>query len=517
MEVKLLDCTLRDGGYYTNWDFEDKLVEVYAQAMESLPIDYVEVGYRSVPMKGYLGQYFYCPEYVLKRLKSLMPTKELTIILNEKDIRSTHIKEGLLIPCIPYVSMVRIAIDPKNMKRAIELAKEVNKAGFKVAFNVMYMSNWKKDSTFLNHLEDVDNIIDHFYMVDSYGGIMPEDVKDIVALIKSKTNVSIGFHGHDNLEMALINTITAIDCGCDIVDATITGMGRGAGNLKTELLLTYLESVKELPLKYRELSKVVSEFEELRKFYQWGTSLPYMFSGAKSLPQNKVMEWVGLNRYPLGTIINALNNQKLEVKDNFKLPVLEKKNKYNKAVVLGAGKTSKTHKTAIKRFIEVSNLNEEVCLVHAGVRNIEEYLNVNCEQYYSLVGFESEKSLISINDESKRIQTCVYPPFPRPMGTTIPLNIEEVSKELESITFTNVTSDSPLALAIQTAIDLGVKEIYLVGFDGYDVNINQNQFVIAHENQQVIDAAVSIEGVTVKTFSPTKYKNLDIISVYSLL
>ena len=236
--IKLLDCTLRDGGYYTDWNFEDTTVEVYAEAMESLPIDYVEVGYRSIPMEGYLGKYFYCPEYVLKRLKELMPSKELTIILNEKDIRPSHIKEGLLSPCKLYVSMIRIAIDPKNMERAIELAKEVKKEGFKVAFNVMYMSNWKADSSFLNHLKGVEIVIDYFYMVDSYGGVMPEDVKETIQLVKSKTNVPLGFHGHDNLEMGLINTITAIDAGCDIVDATVTGMGRGAGNLKSELLLT---------------------------------------------------------------------------------------------------------------------------------------------------------------------------------------------------------------------------------------------------------------------------------------
>ena len=206
--IKLLDCTLRDGGYYTDWNFEDTTVEVYAEAMESLPIDYVEVGYRSIPMEGYLGKYFYCPEYVLKRLKELMPSKELTIILNEKDIRPSHIKEGLLSPCKSYVSMIRIAIDPKNMERAIELAKEVKKEGFKVAFNVMYMSNWKADSSFLNNLKGLEIVIDYFYMVDSYGGVMPEDVKETIQLVKSKTNVPLGFHGHDNLEMGLINTIT---------------------------------------------------------------------------------------------------------------------------------------------------------------------------------------------------------------------------------------------------------------------------------------------------------------------
>ncbi|MDA9334943.1 hypothetical protein N9Q89_02155 [Flavobacteriaceae bacterium] len=513
--IKLLDCTLRDGGYYTDWNFEDTTVEVYAEAMESLPIDYVEVGYRSIPMEGYLGKYFYCPEYVLKRLKELMPSKELTIILNEKDIRPSHIKEGLLSPCKLYVSMIRIAIDPKNMERAIELAKEVKKEGFKVAFNVMYMSNWKADSSFLNHLKGVEIVIDYFYMVDSYGGVMPEDVKETIQLVKSKTNVPLGFHGHDNLEMGLINTITAIDAGCDIVDATVTGMGRGAGNLKSELLLTYLENAKGLPVRYSELSKVVSEFEELRKLHQWGTSLPYMFSGAKSLPQKQVMEWVGMNRYPLGSIINALNNQQQDIKDNLKLPILKKVEKYKKAIILGGGLSSLTHKKAIQKFFE--HTKKEACLIHAGTRNVLEFMDLKCDQYYGLVGFESDKLLKKIDDFSNIDQTCIYPPYPRLMGTTIPDDIQQLAKELEAISFTDATSDSPMALAIQAALDLGAKEIYLVGFDGYDININQNQFVIAHENQEVINDAVNIPGVEVKTFTPTKYKNIEVLSIYSLL
>lgn len=514
-KFKILDCTLRDGGYYTNWDFDDALVEEYAIAMENLPVQYVEVGYRSIAQKEYLGQYFYCPEYVLKNLKELMPSKELVLILNEKDITSKHIESGLIDSCKPYVSMIRMAVDPKNIERAIKLARIIKKAGFKVAFNVMYMSNWKENSNFLDALTGIDNTIDYFYMVDSYGGVMPEDVKEIIQLVKSKTNVPLGFHGHDNLEMALINTITALNEGCEIVDATITGMGRGAGNLKTELLLTYLESSKNLPVSYRYLSKVVHEFEELKKQYQWGTSLPYMFSGAKSLPQKQVMEWVGMNRYPLGNIINALNNQKQELKDNLKLPVLEKAKVYSKAIILGGGKTAREHKVAIQKFIE--NSDNKAVLIHAGARNIKEYNSVVCDQFFALVGSENDKVLKDIPLKTTTKIACVYPPFPRPMGTSISDDIHEIAKELKSIDFTNVTTDSPMAIAIQTALDLGVKELYFVGFDGYDVNINQNQFIIANENQKVIDDAIKIKGVSVKTFTPTKYNNLEVISLYSLL
>ena len=90
--------------------------------------------------------------------------------------------------------------------------------------------------------ESVNNVADYFYMVDSYGGVYPEDVEKIYKEVKKHINVKIGFHSHNNLELGLINSITAIHCGVDIIDATITGMGRGAGNLKMELLLTFLHS-----------------------------------------------------------------------------------------------------------------------------------------------------------------------------------------------------------------------------------------------------------------------------------
>ena len=203
-KTEILDCTLRDGGYYTNWDFDKELVIEYCKSMEELPIDYVEVGYRSVKLEGYLGEYFYCPEYVMKEMKALMPSKKLTIMLDEKNISAEHVG-ALLEPCIPYISMVRMAVDPNNMERAIVLAKAVKSMGFEVAFNVMYMSKWKEDSGFLDLLVGIEDSIDYFYMVDSFGGVLPQDVIEIINLVKSKTTVPLGFHGHNNLEMVLIN------------------------------------------------------------------------------------------------------------------------------------------------------------------------------------------------------------------------------------------------------------------------------------------------------------------------
>jgi 4-hydroxy 2-oxovalerate aldolase len=510
--MKILDCTIRDGGYYTNWDFDQNLIVEYCKSMEKLPIDYIEVGYRSIPLEGYLGKYFYCPIYVLEELKILMPSKKLVIILNEKDIRAEHVEE-LLLPIKPFVTLVRIAVDPNNFERAVVLAKAVKALGFELAFNVMYMSNWKNDPSFLNLLEGLDDTLDFFYMVDSFGGILPNEVKEIIQLVKSKTNVPLGFHGHDNLHMGLINTITALEEGCEIIDATITGMGRGAGNLKMELLLTYLESQNKISLDFNKLGSVVGDFEELRKQYDWGTNLPYMFSGAHSLPQKDVMDWVGMNRYSLSSILNALNNQKLTVKDNLQLPKFENNKQYSKAIIIGGGKSSINNKKAIDKYLK---FNPDTALIHAGTRNIKNFLDVKSDQYFALVGIEGQDSLESIN-VSDNFNNCIYSPFPRKMGTYVHSSLLELSFELDTIKFSNVSNDSPFVIAVQLAIDLGVNQILLVGFDGYDTNINQNQFLLAQENQKIIDDLGKIDDVSLYSMSPTKYENIKLTSIYSFL
>jgi 4-hydroxy 2-oxovalerate aldolase len=226
------------------------------------------------------------------------------------------------------------------------------------------------------------------------------------------------------------------------------------------------------------------------------------------------MEWVGLNRYSLSSILNALNNKKLVVKDNLKLPVFMKSESFKTAIILGGGESAKTHLEAIQKYTEI---NEDICLIHAGVRNVSSYLDSNCKQFYSLVGVESDKLMKQFADPTKLPQTCIFPPYPRKMGTSIPFEIEKISKELESIEFTTASMDSPLVISIQVAIDLGVEEIYLVGFDGYDVSLNHDQFVLAQENQNIINDILKQDKISVKSLTPTKYEHIQLTSIYSFL
>jgi 4-hydroxy 2-oxovalerate aldolase len=506
---KILDCTLRDGGYYTNWDFNKNLVDSYLTAMNNLPVEYLEVGYRSPKLSGYYGEYFYCPDVVLKKLARLS-NKKLVIILDEKNIDLDNVEE-LLEPCLGIITMVRIAIDPEHLLRAIDLAKKVKSMGFELGFNVMYMSKWKHLPDFLSNLKYVDGVADYFYMVDSYGGVYPEDVKEIFTIVRSQMKTKIGFHGHNNLELALINTLTAIQCGADIVDATVTGMGRGAGNLKTELLLTALNQRENLEIDFNALSQVTDVFVQLQKEYDWGTNLPYMVSGANSLPQKEVMEWVSKRYYSINSIVRALHQQKK--KDTNKFPFFSAKKQYRYALIIGGGSTAVEKADAIVEFI--NKFGDEIAVIHASSKNSIAYKDIECQNFYCLVGNEGNRltSVFKNIDEFKGI--CVLPPSPRKMGTFVPQKLIDEATELTKVSFTNLLNDSHTAIALQIAFDLNVKDCFVVGYDGYsNVSVGNKEQELFLENEDLFSHAQE-SGMNLTSLTPTRYKNLKADSIYS--
>ena len=322
--IKLFDCTFRDGGYYTNWDFHDDLVDAYIAVMNKLPIDYIELGYRNKPQAEYLGKFAYTPETVLRRIKSISD-KQLVLMINDKDTEPQDIPI-ILKPICGLADMIRIACSPNKILHALNLSEEIKKLGLKVSLNVMYMSTWLNNPNFLSNFKHLDGLVDILCMVDSYGGIFPDNLAKIVAVVKEKTFCPLGFHGHNNLQMSLINAVTAISCDVEYIDSTISGMGRGAGNLSTELLLTYL-SKNGLDVDLNVVGEVVSLFDPLLKKHQWGTNLPYMISGMYSIPQKDVMNWVSNRTYSFNSIIRALDNKRTNKKDNAKYPLFVTKKK----------------------------------------------------------------------------------------------------------------------------------------------------------------------------------------------
>jgi 4-hydroxy 2-oxovalerate aldolase len=350
--------------------------------------------------------------------------------------------------------------------------------------------------------------------VDSFGGVYPQDVKDTIALVRSKTNVKLGFHGHNNLEMALANTLTAIDEGIDIVDATVTGMGRGAGNLKTELLLTVLNAKGLLDFPYNELSKTVDDFTKLQNHYGWGANLPYMVSGANSLPQKQVMEWVGKRYYSFNSIIRALNNQSQGKVDNTKLPELDfgKEKTYAGALIVGGGPSAVSHTKAIDRFL-INNPN--IIVIHASSKNALSFENVPNDQYFCLVGNEGHR-LEDIFQGSNIKGKCILPPYPREMGTYIPKSLTDKAFELESVEFTELYKDSHTALALQSILALKIEKVFITGYDGYSGDhIGEKEQELYLENQYLFSKIRDNFEIQLMSLTPTKYTNLKGDSVYS--
>ncbi|MDC1310604.1 hypothetical protein N8215_03190 [Flavobacteriaceae bacterium] len=509
--MKILDCTLRDGGYYTNWDFNQKLINSYIEATNILPIDIIEVGYRSNKQTEYLGEYFYCPLYVLKDIRK-KSVKKIAIMLNEKDVSIADASD-LLKPIVGLVDLVRLAVDPKNLKRALKLALLAKEMGFKVAFNAMYMSKWTEQPDFINGLNQLDGKVDYFNMVDSYGGVFPSDVIEIYNLVSSKTNVKIGFHGHNNLELGLINTITAIDCGSEIVDATITGMGRGAGNLKTELLLTVLKAKGSIEVEFNTLSKVVDDFLKLQNEYEWGTNLPYMVSGANSLPQKEVMEWVGKRFYSYNSIIRALTNQSKGLKDNMNLPTLDLALNFKKAIIIGGGPTGTSHSKALLEYLHNNN---NIVIIHVSSKNVNVYKGLGNKQIHCLAGNEGHRLEKAFQSETFSNRIAILPPYPRAMGTYVPIFFSDNAYQLPGLDFTNVASESVTAIAIQTALNLGITEIQFAGYDGYHDQVSTNEMELFAENETIF-SQLKNKGILFCSLTPTRYTELPSSSIYSLL
>lgn len=510
-QYKILDCTLRDGGYYTNWDFDDNVVMSYIEATNKLPIDYLELGYRNNPSNAYMGKFGYSPESVLRQIRSVS-TKKLAIMLNEKSTKPSDL-DTLLKPLMGLVDMVRMAVAPDNFERAITLAKAVKENGFEVGFNVMYMSKWLSDyDSFLDDIKEVNGVADLFCMVDSYGGITPEEVKTIFSTVKKHVNCAIGFHGHNNLQLGLINTLTAINCGVDFVDATALGMGRGAGNLNMELLLTYLRK-EGLDVDLNVLGNYVANFQPLYEKYRWGTTLPYMISGANKIPQKDVMEWVTNRVYSFNSIVRALDNKSNQMVDNARFPLFEGE-QAKEVLLIGGGPSTAAHKSAIREYLLKK---PSVALIFVTSRHAALYNDMPNKKYYCLVGSEAKRLEGKVSAEAFN-GLCVLPPFPRKMGTDVPEYALKHTHELKEVAFTDDYFDSCTTVALQVALDLGAKIISVVGYDGYKGEVlSEKEMRLTVENRTIFTNFNEKTGMDIVSLTDTLYAELQPKSIYQYI
>ena len=278
-EIKVLDCTIRDGGLINNHYFEDNFVREIYKAVANSGVDYMEIGYKcskKILSPDEFGKWKFCSENEIKKITDGIETDtKLAVMLDVGRVK----KQEVLPKKDSVIDMIRVATYVKDIDTAIDLVNDAVDKGYEGTVNIMAISK-ALDSELeeaLSQLEE-ESKAKAVYIVDSFGALYCETAQHLINKYKKilKTK-EVGMHAHNNQQLGYANTIQAIIEGCNYLDATIYGIGRAAGNCPLELLLSFLKNPK---FDVKPILDVISkQMLPLREKIEWGYILPYAITG----------------------------------------------------------------------------------------------------------------------------------------------------------------------------------------------------------------------------------------------
>jgi 4-hydroxy 2-oxovalerate aldolase len=290
-EIKVMDCTVRDGGLMNNWQFSDDFVRAVYQACLKAGIDYMEIGYKSSESafsRDEVGPWKFCDDKDLRRVVGSNKTPlKLSAMADIGRIDPEDIPPAKN----SVIDMLRVACYVHQVDKAIALAEHCIDKGYETCINLMAVS--KVNEMDLDQaLQDISKSrVPIIYIVDSFGSMYSENIQHLVQKYKKALpDKTLGIHAHNNMQLAMSNTITAIIENCNMLDATLLGMGRGAGNCPVEILIAFLKNPKYrlLPL----LDVIQNHIHPLQKDIQWGYHIPYLITGALNEHPRSAMKWM---------------------------------------------------------------------------------------------------------------------------------------------------------------------------------------------------------------------------------
>lgn len=280
-EIRVVDCTIRDGGLMNNHHFDDALVKTVYSACVEAGIDYMEIGYKASRkgiVAGEHGAWKYCLEDDIRRIVGENDTALKLCVM--ADAERCDYKEDIPPKKDSVVDMIRVATYIYQIPTAIDMLKDARDKGYETTVNLMAAST-VPDSELNEGLELLAaSEAGAIYVVDSFGALYSEQVHRLVKkyLHHCKgAGKEVGVHMHNNLQLAFANTIDGIVLGSNMIDATFAGLGRGAGNCPMELLIGFLHNPK---YNLRPVIDCVQHhIEPMRQKLRWGFDLPYMITG----------------------------------------------------------------------------------------------------------------------------------------------------------------------------------------------------------------------------------------------
>jgi 4-hydroxy 2-oxovalerate aldolase len=529
MAIRILDCTLRDGGYYNNWCYPRPLVERYLQAMAAARVDIVEIGFRNFAQDTFLGPYAYTTDAFLESL-AIPPGIALAAMIDAKTaLGSGHgcaaAIDMLFAPRLrSKIEWVRIAAHFAEIERAAPIAERLHALGYRVGLNMMQAAG-RSDQRIAETAARVAGwgTVEVLYFADSFGAMDAREVERVIAAIRAGWPHTIGIHTHNNKSLAVQNSFAAIAAGVEFVDATVLGMGRGAGNAETEILLCELQARGQREADIAPLAALcVEEFQPLKERHQWGAGFFYHYSALNNIHPMFAQTLIGDKRYSAREKFSALRALAERNATSFSRSEFARSlhsfgdthpldpatpaanlDEFHRADVLlvGAGESTGQYARDIELFIRdhgplVLTLNHQAAIDIAlvdGIICVDQYRLLSEAEFlagcdkpiYSARRFQDDSTRARLAGAALHEYDCVLEEgkfSALPNGCVIPV---------------------PLAFAYALALCIagGARRVFLVGFDGFHAD-DSRQTEMLHLLRLVEPQCA---GIDITALTPTSY------------
>lgn len=472
--IKVLDCTLRDGGYINDWNFGIRAIQSILNNLVKANLDYIECGY--LKDLTYDTNKTFFPN--IEELNSILPqgvSAKFCMMINygEYDINKVPSanKESIIL---------RVAFKKSQYQEAAKYCEALKNKGYDVFMNPMNTSSYSA-----RELLDLIEMVNDFRpkvltIVDSFGSMKESDVLRMFYLMDStlRTDIAIGFHSHNSLQLSFSNAQAVIinNTGRNlIIDSSIFGMGRGAGNLCTELIIQYMNDHQNG--RYNLVPVLKSIDEDINPIYiskPWGYSVPYYLAATNKCHPNYATYLTDKHTVSVEEINKIIGNLPNEDKAFFNKDLIKKVyidaisdnvddeqvfSALNELInnrpilILAPGKTLETEKNKVDELIE----SIKPCVISLNFvpgKYSPDMAFVNSVTRLDQIGHTSCKLLVTSN--IKQV----------PTGATV---VNYSSYLNDSDLFDNVA-----LMFFRLLIKLGIKTAYIAGFDGLSIIPSQN-------------------------------------------
>jgi 4-hydroxy 2-oxovalerate aldolase len=536
--VNVLDCTLRDGGYYNNWEFSSDLVNSYLKTLSQTGVKYVELGFRSFQNNNFKGPNWYTTDSYIKSI-NIPKNLIIGVMINVSELTSSTLSLKNTIEKLlksknkTKISFVRLACRYTELIIAAKACGILKNLGYKVAINLMQISEYNETQIFYACNLVTKANPDILYIADTLGSLDPESTIELIKVIRKSWKGPIGIHAHNNLGQAINNTLAALKTGCIWLDSTIMGMGRGPGNTQTEYLLIQMNNFNSRRIKRKEfnilplLKFIKKDFRNLKKYYKWGMSPYYYLSGMKSIHPTYVQEMLTMKMSDENMLV-AINQ--LSKTDATKYNSELVKSEFGKDIILIKGtwspiKTIKSKEVLIvtsgSKMIDYKNEVERYIQVkkpYVIALNTSVVINKNLVDLYVSC---NPLKLISDIDSIKIIKS--------PLAVPHSLLTKDLINKLKNIRLLNyevgvqsgkykifkkgaiVPKLYNISYVLSLATSANASRILLAGFDGYGADDSRTKII----DELFLLYLSSNESKELISVTPTSY-SVKSSSIYSL-